>query len=210
MCTQDIVEVARAMPTFLKLNTIPIICCQEDTPTAKTYFATSFPMEPMVQQLMYVTGIGSEVQHAFGLKTAPVSAHIKAMPKMIPLLLKGHKFELPKTCVVDPLVEFGLFLIDKGGKLIRNWEFKQLGARPDYGLYLIDMEKELQSTMEDVETLMKMFPLVKQYKRKILEVPCADQTKSKLEQVMQDKRKRKQFKIFMVNEHCVENMLFIV
>lgn len=212
MCSQDIAEVAKALPTFLKLNTIPIICCQEDAESAADFFKNAFPNDPLVQNLLFVSGINEKVQQVFGLKSASLGAHMKAMPKMIPLLIKGRKFELPSAKVVDPFVEFGLFLIDKGGKPLRNWEFKKLGERPDYGQYLVDMEKDVHCTMEDVEALMKMFPnvtktIVKNAKHQSLGMEAQG---FNLEQVMQNTSKRNVFKMFLVNEHSVENIMFVV
>lgn len=199
------------------MNTIPIICAQESPEIVKNYFDS----HPQFANIPYVAGVDKSIQEAFGLKSATMLKHLKAMPKMIPLLTQGYKFEvfvkvvisntyiqLPNKSVTDPLVEFGLFLVEKG-KIIKKWEFKQFGVRPNYGVFLVDVEKEMPCDLSGIEKLQVMFPHMKQ----MVATQKAQLAQSNhiltLDEILHDKPKRSYFKMFCVNEHSVENILFV-
>lgn len=216
-CTQDVAEIAKSLPTYLQMNVVPIICCQENEAAAFQFFSTC-NLNTMVKHLIFVPNVASQVYMDLGLKvTMPESSSIfsKSPPtKQVPLKIQGKSVALPDPSVVDPFTEYGLFLVEKGGKLSYQWQPPTADSRPSYTTYMLLLEKEADCTLDDVEALKKLFPQVPKSLPKKLHtasplLSVSDPHMVTLDQVMKDKTKRSIFKTFMTSEHCVENLIFI-
>lgn len=208
LCQKVVADLSDFFPTFLKMNTIPIVCHQESIDEGSNYVNTLFAKNPLACKLPRVGGIGKEVHSFFKLKNASFLEHLKTIPAMVQL---GRKFSLPLTSVENPFVEFGLFLIENG-QIISTWKFKCLSERPDYGQYLQSIGPYSQENgIEMVQHLDKLFPHVMTAKVAFAKITTAvtKMTCTSLEETLANPQLRAQFKIFVTNEHSVENILFI-
>lgn len=147
-------EIAAYMLTFLRLNTIPMICCQESKEDAQKIFDTMKQRDQLLGELLIVPGVTKEMQEAFGIKNASIGAHLQVVPDMLPLM---NNFSLPSKTVHSPLIMFGLALIENA-KVIKRFHFKSLKTRPNYGSFLLEIEYKQQNNMDHIDDIMKMFP----------------------------------------------------
>lgn len=208
MCASTITDIAKLLPTCIKMNTIPVICAQEDEITVTQYLQTMFPHDPIVKHMLFVANISKSIQKEFELKNDSLQNHIKALPKCLPLVLQGHKMQLPGKSVANAMVEFALFLVQQF-KVTRKWKntSSDASARPDYGIFLVDANA--QQDLQQVAQLKTMFPQLQQTVRQWKAQLNGENEFATVEEVMNDTKKRSIFKAFAVNEYCVENVQFV-
>jgi len=204
ICKHAVEEISEYFPTFLKLNVIPVICHQETFEEGEKWLSTDFPKHPYAKYLPHVGDIDENIQHEFGLKKLSLLKHVQASPKIFSHLAHGYKLTSPK--VHNPFVQFGLFLVNKGN-VIKSWDFKKSGSRPDYGKYLLTFD---QVSVEHVSKLSAMFPemnsWVTQTEKQNIKVL---EESWNINDILNDKELRAEFKIFVINEYSVENLLFV-
>jgi len=204
VCKHAVEEISEYFPTFLKLNVIPVICHQETFEEGENWLTKEFPKHPYVKYLPHVGDIDENIQREFGLKKLSLLKHVQASPKILLHLTQGYKLSMPK--VHNPLVQFGLFLVNKGN-VVKSWEFKKLGSRPDYGKYLLTFD---QVSVEHVSKLSAMFPDMNSWVTKTEKHISKELEESwNINDILKDKELRAEFKIFVINEYSVENLLFV-
>lgn len=208
LCQKVVADLSDFFPTFLKMNTIPVVCHQETIDEGSNYVNTLFPKDSLVGKLPRVGGIGKDVHSHFKLKNASFWEHVKTIPAMVKL---GRNFSFPLASVANPFVEFGLFLIENGA-IVSTWKFKCLSERPDYGQYLQTIGPCNQESLQQVQHLDKLFPGVMAAKTAVYSIGNSNAVRPisiTLEETLLNATLREQFKIFVTNEHSIENILFL-
>eukprot|EP01080_Neovahlkampfia_damariscottae_P009485 gene9485-1691_t len=158
VCQEVIETVGKMFPTFLKLNTVPIIFHQEDPEDAKKFFEKSKDLN--VQYLPYCKTT-TTLQQEIGIGSASLGAHCEAVVKanMIGLVVgkKRRSLTIPKK-VSNPFSQFGVISIEEG-LIKKKVVYSTLHKRMDFGLFLNDVGSN-RTSLKDIKGLTAVFPKV--------------------------------------------------
>eukprot|EP01080_Neovahlkampfia_damariscottae_P011454 gene11454-4619_t len=208
MCAEVIEVVGKMFPTFLKLNTLPIIFHQENENDAKKAMERSKDLNVKYIPFCKTT---RELQRALGISSASMGNHMEAAIKsdLLGLVVgpKRRNFTIPVK-VINPFSQFGVISIESG-VVKKKVVYSTLHKRLDFGLFLNDVGSNLISPKK-VSKLMRTFPDVVSEEIKVIdesEEKRPIEEWSEIEKVLSDELGRYYFKAHATNEYSVENVL---
>ncbi|KAL9646212.1 hypothetical protein ABK040_008085 [Willaertia magna] len=132
-CQQVVEDLQKHFTSFLKCNTIPIICHQEDS--EKAFYLLQGT------NLLH-SSVNHEILKGFQVREKSILSHLKMMPKICKCLMedKTKEFFLPSLREMQKMKLFTMFefyQVYKG----EVWAFRlqEMGVRPNYGKMLMEL-----------------------------------------------------------------------
>jgi hypothetical protein len=178
MCVEVIEKIGLILPTMMKLNVIPVIVHQETDKIAQKFFSNS--KDQFVSDLLFAKTT-KKIQNLLGLANASIGSHIKGMVKgnIVNVMLKKNRAFTLNKHIINPLVQFGLFLVDKF-EIKKNYITSDFGKffffkfsqakRINFGYFINDFFiKEIDTDFSYIEKMNKIYPNIKIEKSKISE-----------------------------------------